>query len=283
MRKRNLAVLLIVVMYALTMTGCGKMVFTPKIKVHNEAFGKKKTFAVVSISGSKEFYGQGGISQMFKSVDKIPGKNTQPIINKLRPKIIKSLAKSKNFRLLKEKKVLKSKAYKKVKSDPLQQKAFIFTVDMNVAKGYKYIVDKEKMAKLAKDLRVDAVVAVSMSFSIVEEKGKLTIAGLSLGKKKYKASVSTSAVAYDRQGKVVWQDVTIKETAPGDSKMILGLDFSDMTKTNFKKLHPKAIRMGEKTMGVLMTRLSDKLAGKKISRFQDMDDESLQEKNKSKK
>jgi hypothetical protein len=79
-----------------------------------------------------------------------------------------------------------------------------------------------------------------------------------------------TAVAYDRKGKVIWKDSTIKQAEPGDKKAIFLLDFTDVTSTNYTKLHPKAIEIGGKAVEVLVARLDDTISGKGTSSVQSM-------------
>ena len=164
--------------------------------------------------------------------------------------------------------LVSNKAYKKLKEDERIQKVLFMKMPINVASGYKYISDSQKMAKLARDLRVDGVIGVFMSFTVTTMKSGVNIAGISLGKKEYASSAAITVMAYDREGKVLWKDSTIKQAEPGDKKAIVVMDFSDMTKTNFKKMHPSAILIGERAVDVLLSRFADTMEGKKTSVFQ---------------
>jgi hypothetical protein len=79
---------------------------------------------------------------------------------------------------------------------------------------------------------------------------------------------SISAVAYNKDGEVIWKDSTLKEAEPGDNKAIILIDTSNMTSTNFEKLHPSAIEIGGKAVDVLLARFDDTMAGKKTSMMQ---------------
>lgn len=252
----------------LMVSGCAPMVITGAADVDKKAFGAKKKFAVVSIASLKTFQGEQGLTQMFKSNDDIPGTNTQPLINKLNPKIIGALGKSRHFALLPEDTLLTSKAYKNLKEDERIMKILFMSEPINVAKNYKYISDEQKYAKLAKDLGVDGVIGITMNFSISSGKNSVSVMGLSLGKKSYSAMASISAIAYNKNGEVIWKDSTLKEAEPGDSKAIILIDTSDMTSTDFEKFHPSAIEIGGKAVDVLLARFDDTMAGKKTSMMQ---------------
>lgn len=251
-------------------SGCAPMAITGSADVNKQAFGPKKKFAVVSIASMKTFHGEQGLGQMFTKNDDIPGMNTQPIINKLDSKIIRSLDNDKHITLLPEKTVLTSKAYKKLAEDDRVMKILFMNETMNVANNYKYVSDQKKYAELARELGVDGVIGITVNFSIMSSKGTVSVMGLSLGKKSYSASAAISAVAYNKDGNVIWKDSTIKEADPGDSKAIILLDTSDMTSTDFEKFHPSAVEIGGNAVDVLLARLDDTIAGKDVSMFQSM-------------
>ncbi|MBI3480811.1 MAG: hypothetical protein HY016_10725 [Nitrosomonadales bacterium] len=244
------------------------MVITGSADVDKKFFGAKKKFAVVSIAATKTFRGEQGFGQMFTSNDNIPGLNTQPIINKLDSKIIRSLNGSRYFTLLPENSVLTSKAYKNIAEDEKVLKVLFISETMNVANNYKYVSDEKKYAQLAKELGVDGVIGITMNFSIASGGGKLSVMGLSLGKKSYSATATITAIAYNKDGKVIWKDSTIKEADPDDTKAIILIDTSGITDTNFEKLHPSAIEIGGKAVDILLARLDDTMAGKEVSSIQ---------------
>jgi hypothetical protein len=260
--------LALTVIIGLMVSGCATVAITGSADVDKKAFGAKKKFAVVSIASMKTFRGEQGLGQMFKNNDDIPGMNTQPIINKLDSKIIGTLGKSKYFTLLPENTVLSSKAYKYLAEDEKVRKVLFMSETMNVANNYKYVSDEKKYAKLAKDLGVDGVIGITMNFTISEGGGKFYLGPLSVGKKSYSAMASISAIAYNKNGEVIWKDSTMKEAEPGDTKAIVLIDTSSMTDTNFEKLHPSAIEIGGKTADVLLARFDDTMAGKETSMFQ---------------
>ena len=256
------------IIMGLLISGCAPMTITGAADVDKKSFGPKKKFAVVSIASLKTFRGEQGVGQMFTNNDDIPGMNTQPIINKLDPKIMRTLGSSRYFTLMPENAVLASKAYKNFTEDERVIKVLFMSETMNVANNYKYVSDEKKYAKLAKDLGVDGVIGITMNFTISSGGGKLNVMGLSLGKKSYSAMASISAIAYNRNGDVVWKDSTMKEAEPDDSKAIILIDTSNMTDTNFEKLHPSAIEIGGKAVDVLLARFDDTMAGKEVSSFQ---------------
>ncbi len=262
--------LLLIASFGLMISGCAPMAVTGSADVNKQAFGAKKKFAVVSIASMKTFHGEQGLGQMFTKNDDIPGMNTQPIINKLDSRIIRALDNDKHFTLLPEKTVLTSKAYKKLAEDDRVMKILFMNETMNVANNYKYFSDEKKYAELAKDLGVDGVIGITVNFSIASSKGYVSVMGLSVGKKSYSATAAISAVAYNKNGEVIWKDSTIKEADPGDTKAIILLDTTDMTGTDFEKFHPSAVEIGGKAVDVLLARFDDTISGKETSMFQSM-------------
>ena len=258
----------IVIVLVLLLPACAQMAYTGSADVNKEAFGTKKRFAVVSISSMKDFYGEKGLTQIFKSTDEIPGANTQPLIDKLAPKIVSTLDESGNFILVPQQEVLSSAAYRKVTEDEKVMKVLFMTKDVNVAHNYKYISDPQKFAELARQLDVDGVIGITMNFSLTAGKSFVSISGLSLGKKSYSVMAASSAIAYDRNGNVIWNDSTVKQAEPGDTKAIILIDTTDLTGTNFEKLHPSAITMGGEAIEVLLARFDDTIAGNKVSSIQ---------------
>jgi hypothetical protein len=263
--KSGIAILLV-----LLLSACAPMAITGSADVDKTAFGAKKRFAVVSIASMKDFTGEKGLTQMFKSSDEIPGTNTQPLIDKLAPEIVSTLDESGNFILVPEQDVLSSAAYSSIAEDEKVMKVMFLSKDMNAAHNYKYISDPQKYAELARQLDVDGVIGITMNFSLTAGKSFVNIAGLSLGKKSYSVMAASSATAYDRNGNVIWEDSTIKQAEPGDTKAIILLDFTDLTGTNFAKMHPSAITIGGKAIDVLITRFDDTIAGNHVSGIQFM-------------
>lgn len=268
MRIIKVITLIVTLIAGLMTSGCATRAITGSADVDKNSFGAKKKFAIVSIASLKTFQGEQGLMQIFKNNDNIPGLNTQPIINKLRPKIIGTLGRSKHFTLLPENAVLSSKAYKSLAEDEKAMKVLFMSEAINVADNYKYVSDEKKYAKLANDLGVDGVIGVTVSFSVVSGGGALNAVGLSLGRKNYSAMASVAAVAYNKNGAVIWKDSTLKEADPGDKKAIILVDTTGITDTNFEKLHPSAVEIGNKAMEVLIARLDDTMSGKEVSRIQ---------------
>jgi hypothetical protein len=259
-----------VLILATSLAGCATSVYTGKADVDKTAFGPKKRFAVVSIASVKYFQGEKGFFQMFKSNDKIAGANTEGMLNKLVPTILRTLNHSHYIRLVSERRVLRNPTYRRLAEDKRSMRAFLFHYDLNTARHFKYFSDPKKFAKLAKALHVNGVISITMTFTVLTNKSGFNINGIGFGKKTYSSSATITAVAYDRNGKVIWKDSTIKKAKPGDKKYDVILDTSDFRATDFKKFRPSAIKIGAKAVDVLVSRLDDSMAGKEVSSMQRM-------------
>lgn len=256
------------ILIGLVLSGCAPVI-TGSTEVDKSAFGAKKRFAVVSIQSPKTFRGEKGWGQMFKKDDEIRGMNTQPLIDALRPKIVGSLQKNKNFSLVPEKTLLSSAAYKNLAEDKREMKVLFSSEEINVAKNYKYISDPEKYAKLAKDLGLDGVIGITVALGVGRDQGgAIGYAGLALGAQSYSAMATVMAVAYDKNGKVIWKDITVKMADPSDTKAIFLVDTTKILDTNFEKFHPSAIEIGGKAIDILLARFDDAMAGKAVSSMQ---------------
>jgi hypothetical protein len=249
------------------LAGCGTVV-TGATDVDKSAFGEKKRYAVVTIASMKNFSGERSIFQAFKDPDDIPGANTQQMIDKLAPRIIATLGKSTRFSLLPETRVLSSRAYRSAAEDPKVVRVAMFTADMNVARGYRYLSEPQKFATLAQELGVDGVIAVQVHFNVSSGTMGMGLAGMAFGRKTYSASATASAVAYNQKGEVVWKDTTTKQAEPGDARAIVVVDTSGFTGADFQKMQPSAVEMGAKAIDVLLARFDDTMAGVQVERVQ---------------
>lgn len=233
--------------------GCATTI-TPGAKIDTESFSKIKKIAIVTIAGTKEIKAKKGVFQSFKDV---PEQNTQPVIDKLRPEVINAFQKSKHLKVESEKRVLKAAAYRHLKADEPVQKVAVWTLDFNTAQGYKFIRDPEKLSKLAKDLNVDAVVAVRMNFWV----NSGVAGGFGIGVKRFKVVTGLYAVAYDKNGKEVWTDSVHESSELADSQFVF---IADVRNVDFEKLKPHAFNSAKEALGVLVGRLDDGLDGKHV-------------------
>jgi len=248
--------------------GCAAPIVTGGADVEKAAFGEKKRFAVVTIASNKSFTGERALLDTFKNAENVPGANSQPMIDKLGPRIVGTLARSSHFSLVPESRVLSNRAYRAAAEDARQQGAAIFSVDLNVAQGYRYFSEPQKFARLAQDLGVDGVIAVYVHFSVSALDIGGNIRGIALGGKRYSTTANASAIAYNQKGEVVWKDSTQKEADPADTKAVVVVDTSMFTGADYFKLQPSAVEIGGKAVEVLVTRLEDSLAGRSVDRVQ---------------
>lgn len=253
---------------AALLAGCAAPVITGSADVDKAAFGGKKRYAVVSIASNKNFTGERALLDTFKDSENVPGANSQPMIDKLGPRIVGTLARSSQFSLVPEARVLSHRGYRAVGEDPRQQGAAIFSMDLNVAQGYRYFSEPQKHAKLAQELGVDGVIAVHVHFSVSATDIGANIRGVPLGAKRYSTTAVASAIAYNQKGEVVWKDQTQKEADSADTKGVVVIDTSMFTGADYFKLQPSAVEIGGKAVEVLLARLEDTLAGRSVDRVQ---------------
>ncbi len=233
--------------------GCA-IIISPGAKIDADSFGKTKKCAIVTIMGTKKLNAQKGFLQLFM---KVPEQNTQPILDKLRPEVIKAFRKSKYLKVKSEKRVLNSKAYRNLKADEPVQKILFMDIELNTAKGYKFISDPQKLARLAKDLNVDGVIVVGMNFSVSSG----IAGGFGIGVKRFKVVTAVSAMAYDSKGNLVWKDAVHKSSELADSQLAV---LADVRSVDFHKLKPYAFKAGKEGLNVLVDRLDDGLEGKRV-------------------
>lgn len=257
----------ILVLAAGALAGCGTVI-TGATDVDKSAFGEKKKFAVVTIASMKNFSGERGLFDAFKSADDVAGANTQAMIDKLAPRIVGMLGRSTQYTLMPENRVLSHRAYRGAAEDARMVKAAMFSTDMNVAHGYRYFSEPQKYAKLAQDLGVDGVIAVNVNFSVSAGAGALGVRGLPFGRKTYSATATATAIAYNQKGEVVWKDTTVKEAEPGDARAIVVVDTSAFTGADLVKMQPSAIEIGARAVEVLLARFDDTMAGRPVERIQ---------------
>ena len=235
------------------LVGCA-IIISPGAKVDADSFGKTKKCAIVTIMGTQKLHAQKGLLQLFK---KVPEQNTQPLLDKLRPEVVKAFRKSKHLKVKSEKKVLYSQAYKNIEADEPVQKVLFMEIELNTAKGYKFITDPKKLSKLAKDLNVDGVIVVGMNFSVSSG----IAGGLGIGVKRFKVVTAVSAMAYNRDGKLVWKDAIHKSSELADSQLAV---IADVRSVDFKKLKPHAFKTGKEGLDILVARLDEGLEGKHV-------------------
>ena len=243
-----------VCLFTFLFSGCA-----PRSMIKPEAFGTKKTFAIVSIAGAKHFNaGSKTTKEFFTGYD--DSNNTQPILDKMKVDVWKALKKSNHFRLKDPKKVRSSQVYKGLEPDEAVFRVGIFKTKMNTAKGYKYFSDKKKLAKLAKELRVDGVIQVIVNLSTRDT----TIYAVGFGAKTTRVLGIIGLFAYDRNGNVIWQDMIQQISEEGLSKAMILVDTGNI---NYKKLIPLAEKVAQEGIKKIVANLDDKMgSGKNVQR-----------------
>lgn len=214
--------LLATALLAVLLTGC-----TGTLK--KEAFNGTKTYAIVTIATNEDIqvnHGQAGsLLGLVQAADKDVGYSEDSIdlFKKVKPKLIKAFSSNSHFKLMPERSVLRSKAYRNIKGE----KAGFLWTDYHLAKDYKFFSEKETFAKLASDLHVDGVIFIKVDF-VVGFSG-VNIAGLVSGGKHYAHTYLTIGVV-DRNGETLWQDYVDGESEEGVATI--------GESANFKKLRP---------------------------------------------
>lgn len=223
-----------------------------------QAFGKSKKFAVVSISATPEINSGSGtgsgigftLSGLVKAASDESGYNSDAnkILTETAPLILKDLGGNRHYTLVPAKTVLSHKAYRAAEGEDTSI-TLGFGKKWLVAPGYKYIRSEDKLAKLARDLNVDAVVVVTVNYS-AGFTGAQAMGVIAGGVHHGKAMVMVYAV--NRDGKIIWKD---GGDASSDNS-IGGIGES----VNFTRLHPLLIEATRNATKKLMERTDSKLA-----------------------
>lgn len=224
----------------------------------SQAFGKTKKFAVVSVSATPEINSGSGtgsgigftLSGLVKAASDESGYNSDAnkILADTAPLILKDLGNNRHYTLVPAKTVLNHKAYRAAEGEDTSM-TLGFGKKWLVAPGYKYIKSEDKLAKLARDLNVDAVVVVTVSYS-AGFTGAQAMGVIAGGVHHGKAMVNVYAV--NRDGKIIWKD---GGDASSDNS-IGGVGES----VNFTRLHPLLIEATRSATKKLMEKTDSKLA-----------------------
>jgi hypothetical protein len=199
--------------------------------VHDPAaFGKGKTYAVVSVMAYEKVQCSdlggnpcnGGVIGLVKTMTdaKAFSEDAGEALEMTYAAALQGLRASPNIRLAPD--VRNSRAYRALAEDA--QPTGMMSARHVVAKGYKYL-SHEKLAGLAKELKVDGVITVTLSYSA--KRSGVSIAGFGGG---HKASTTMYLAAVDKNGKNVWVDY-----ATGDSDGTVG---TVTASPDFVKLRP---------------------------------------------
>jgi|GEM_PF-2449371 len=160
-----------------------------------DAFGAQKTYAVVTIATNEEIaQGNKKLSELLKGYN--PARDSRFLLEEAKPLILERFARSGHFRLLPERQVLGSNAYRAVPAG----KAKFMGVGFHVPEGYRFFADKAAFSALARDLGVDGVVFVKLDFDVL------------LNNAKAFGQANLIVDAFDRDGRVVWKDAVFAQS-----------------------------------------------------------------------
>lgn len=229
-------------------SGCATAAYKP------DAFGKGKRFAVVAfVTPPQISYFQndamgktlsGGLKAMGDSGYSADSKR---IFDDTRPAILKAFAGTGRFQLIPEQEVLGSKAYAAAPGDD-PTKLFLGMGEFRLAPGYKYFKSEKKVADLARALKADSGVIISVHYGYVFS-GVSALGLVSAGK--IRACVVMTAGAVDGAGRTVWKDFVRETSDQGIPTVGESVDF--------KTLHPMLHNATEKATRALIKKLQAKV------------------------
>lgn len=228
-------------MLVLVLGACGYMPFIPW-SYEAEAFGKSKKFAVVTVAASPEIgVTVNGIAKTAPP-DSDYRKDTSRILRETTPLILKELERSPYYTLVSPRTVLANKAYRTTASD--DPTSAMLSSLLLTAPGYKFFGSEDRLAQLARDLKVDAVMVVSVDYA-----SGFTAAG-SGGVQRGRAVVSVNAV--NQAGIVIWKD--------GGAGVSDNFIRSTNEAVNHDKLRPLLIEASRNAARKLLDKVESKFA-----------------------
>lgn len=237
MSKIRLLITLLVASFVLS--GCAGM--NSKLDKKSFTGNKKPRMAIMHVIGRVD-----GLT--------MSDEEEQQLFNGAAKIVEKELAKSKHFTLVKRKKVTKSRAYKAIKAQP--PKYGIFSLEL--AKGYKYFdikEEKKNMARLAKELKLDGVMIVNLTFN--RSNGGFSLSGflpvpipVSAGKSYGELSYAVHAMN-PKTFDVIWGEV-LKESTEEGVTTVMGVG-------KFAELQPKLLNLTRNVSVKLIHDLSENL------------------------
>lgn len=226
-----------VVAAAAALTGCGSIGSIH----HPDAFGAKKTYAVVSVVASEKVgcsqaggeMCNGGVFGLFNMAAKTDAYSTasDEILERTYSTALKGL-RAPNLKIAPD--VRAHRAYRATAED--EQSKGAFSQQHSVAKGYKYLADEKKLVQLARELKVDGVITVTLSYNAA--RSGLTVAGVGGG---HKAQTTVFVRAIDKDGKNVWWDYAMGQSDESVSTGIGAVDFPKL-RPHFNEATDKAVR-----------------------------------------
>jgi hypothetical protein len=232
--------------FVLVAAGCGSVG-----GIHQaDAFGKNKTYAVVTVManekvGCTDLGGNpcgGGVFGLASAASKSNAysEGAADVLERTYPTALKVLRTSPNLKIAPD--VKGQRTYRATKED--EQPSGMMRQHHTVAKGYKYFSD-EKLGKMARDLKVDGVITVTLSYSAA--RSGVQVAGAGGG---HKAQTTVMVSAVDKDGKTVWVDYAMGQS---DNSVSTGIGAVD-----FPKLRPLFVDATDKAVKKLMENFNSK-------------------------
>jgi hypothetical protein len=228
-----------------TLSGCGSVGSIYQA----EAFGAGKTYAVVSIMatdkvGCSQAGGDmcnGGVFGLANMAARKDAYSTaaDEILESTYPTALKAL-RAPNLKMAGD--VKANKVYRAAAEDP-QPKGMMKQQHV-IARGYKYFSD-ENLSKLARDLKVDGVITVTLAYNAART--GVTVAGVGGS---HKAQTTVFVRAIDKDGKNVWWDYAMGQSDQGTSTGVGAVDFP--------KLRPLFVESTDKAVRKLMENFNSK-------------------------
>jgi hypothetical protein len=229
------------------LAGCGSVgsVYQP------DAFGSRKTYAVVSVMANEKVgcsqaggdMCNGGLFGLFNMAARKDAYSTSAdeILESTYPTALKAL-RSPNLKITTGD-IKVNRVYRAAAEDP--QPKGTFAQQHAIARGYKYFSD-ESLVKLARDLKVDGVITLTLSYNAA--RGGVTVGGVGGG---HTAQTTVFARAIDKEGKNVWWDYAMGQS---DKSVSTGIGAVD-----FPKLRPLFTEATEKAVAKLMENFNSKV------------------------
>jgi hypothetical protein len=245
-RYPRVGLTLIGVFFLVFVAGCGSVG-----GIHQaDAFGTNKTYAVVTVManekvGCSDLGGNpcgGGVFGLVSVATKTNAYSepATDVLESTYPTALKALRTSPNLKIVPD--VKGQRVYRAAAEDA--QPTGMMRLHHTVAKGYKYF-SEENLAKMARDLKVDGVITVTLSYSAA--RSGVQVAGVGGG---HKAQTTVMVAAVDKDGKRVWFDYAMGQSNDSVSTGIGAVDFP--------KLRPLFVEATDKAVKKLMDNFNNK-------------------------
>jgi hypothetical protein len=199
------------------------------------AFDDTKTYAVVTIATTEEIApGNKKFTEWIQGDN--PARDSQRLLEEVKPIILDALGHTGHFRLVPERQVIRSAAYRDM---PEREAHYMFT-DMHVPEGYRFFIKDEEFAALARGLNVDGVIFVGVNFNVL-------LKGTSAYGHSY-----VNVGAFDRDGRTVWKDAVYAQ-----SDRAIGHKGGTVY---YEELRPLLLDATDQAAGAVIAKLDQKIA-----------------------